>query len=79
MGFQELGCDGMDWIDVVQNRNICRAFVNTVMNPTFHKVRGISCPAEGRLTFQGPCSMHLVHNIKVIDISHIIHLCHTSL
>jgi hypothetical protein len=27
-----IGCDDMDWTDVVQDRNQWRALVNTVMN-----------------------------------------------
>jgi hypothetical protein len=29
---REIGWDGMDWIDLVQDRDQCRALVNTVMN-----------------------------------------------
>jgi hypothetical protein len=32
MDLQEMGCEDMDWIDVVQNRNRWRAIVNVVMN-----------------------------------------------
>jgi hypothetical protein len=32
MGLREIGWDGMDWIDQVQNRDQCRALVNAVMN-----------------------------------------------
>jgi hypothetical protein len=32
MDLREIGCDGMDWIDLVQDRDQLRAFVNTVMN-----------------------------------------------
>jgi len=30
--FQEVGCEGMDWIGVLQNRDRWRIFVNAVMN-----------------------------------------------
>jgi hypothetical protein len=32
MDLREIGCDGMDWIDLAQNRDQGRALVNTVMN-----------------------------------------------
>jgi hypothetical protein len=32
MDFREIGWDGMDWIDLVQDRDQCRALVNAVMN-----------------------------------------------
>jgi hypothetical protein len=38
MYLREIGCDGMDWIDLAQDRNPWRALVNTVMNLGFHKM-----------------------------------------
>jgi hypothetical protein len=32
MDLIEIGCDGMEWIDLAQDRDQWRAHVNTVMN-----------------------------------------------
>jgi hypothetical protein len=32
MDIQEVGCEGMEWIDVAQERDRWRALVNAVMN-----------------------------------------------
>jgi len=42
MDLQKMGCEGMDWIDLVQDRERWRALVHAVMNLWLHIMRGIS-------------------------------------
>jgi len=42
MNFQEVRFEGMDWIDLAQDRDRWRAPVNEAMNSGLHKMWGIS-------------------------------------
>jgi hypothetical protein len=42
MDLRDIEWDGMDWIDLAQDRDQWRALVNTVMNLGFHKIMGSS-------------------------------------
>jgi hypothetical protein len=42
MDLREIGWDGIEWIDLAQNRDQWRALVNTVMNFGLHKILGNS-------------------------------------
>ena len=42
MDLQEVGCEGVDWIDVAQDRDRWWALVNVVMNIRIHETWGIS-------------------------------------
>jgi hypothetical protein len=37
-----MGWDGVDWIDLAQDRDQWKGLVNTVMNLVFHKMLGSS-------------------------------------
>jgi hypothetical protein len=46
MNLKQMGSEGVDWIDQAQERDQCRAFVNTVMNFQVVKKRGIARRSE---------------------------------
>jgi hypothetical protein len=45
MDLRERGWDGVDWIDMAQDREQCRALVNMVLNLRFQKMLGSSSVA----------------------------------
>jgi hypothetical protein len=42
MNLQDVNCEGMDWIDLAQDRDRWQAVVKEVMNFGFHTMRGTS-------------------------------------
>jgi len=42
MDLQEVGCGGVDWIELALDRERWRALVTAAMNFGYHKMRGIS-------------------------------------
>jgi hypothetical protein len=42
MDFQKVGCGGIDWMELVQNRDRWRVLVSAVTNFGFHEMWGIS-------------------------------------
>ena len=65
-----MGWEGLDWINLAQDRDRWRAVVNVVMNFGFYNMRGIAGLAQELSASQeGPCSLGLVsYNFAFIFI-----------
>jgi hypothetical protein len=50
---EEIGCEGMDWIHLAQNRALWRALVNRIITFGFNKRMRISWTAERLLSAKG--------------------------
>jgi hypothetical protein len=59
MGLQKVGCGGVDWIDLAQDRERWRALVTAVMNHRISCDGGISRLAKNLLASkEGLCSIN---------------------
>ena len=64
VGLNEIGWEGMDWINKAQDRDKLQARINTEWAFWFHKMWGISLPAEKLLASQEwHCSMELLSEL----------------
>jgi hypothetical protein len=59
MDLREMGCECVDWMELVQDRDRWRALLSVVMNPRGPiKMRGISSLAADQLTSEeGLCAI----------------------
>jgi hypothetical protein len=58
MDLREIGLDGMDWIDLAQDRDLWRAVVNMVMNRRVPKNAGNSLSSRAIGGFSRRASLH---------------------
>jgi hypothetical protein len=56
---KEIRCESVDQINLVQDRERWRTFVNTVMNFWFYKRRGISCLSQLTASHEALCPIEL--------------------
>jgi len=68
MHFNEVECQGVDWIQLTQDRVHWRALLSSVMSNGYHKRRLISLLAERLLASQGGlCYMELVKYTTILN------------
>jgi len=52
MNLQDVKCEGLDWIDLTQDRDRWQAVGTEVMNFGFHTMRGTSSLAENSVPWK---------------------------
>jgi hypothetical protein len=70
MDLREIGWDGMDWIDLAQDRDQWKALVNTVMNfrvPVKYGREYQGTHTRERLRWQGPAE-RVPHKNKTVTV-----------
>jgi hypothetical protein len=72
MGFWEIVCDGMDWIDLAQDTGQWIALVNTVMNLRVPQIAGSWVATQPAASQEGLSSMKLVSTITKIAVPHTV-------
>jgi hypothetical protein len=66
MVLKEIGCVDVGWIHMAHDGDKSRALLTRSWTLVFHKLLGISCPAEKQVVFQGLCSIES-GNCSVLD------------
>ena len=73
MDLQEVGCGGVDLIQLAQDRDRRWALVNVVMNLRVSKMLGITCLAANRLASQeGLCCVGKEVSIDLYIVSNVL-------
>jgi hypothetical protein len=73
MDLQEVGCEGMDWIDLAQERDRCRALMNVVMKLRIAQDAGNFLTSWGTVSFSRRNLLHAISQ-SVYNSLPLIHL-----